>query len=154
LDRRPPHHLGRAGAVDNGARAPHSRSPKMTALNSFTERGGNSSPEDIRKLAAIPQPHALPQPGDSGNSGDSPAAENVFVPHSTADSKPQVKALPGRTANLERKITIRNLNFYYGESQALKDISLPLYTNKVTAFIGPSGCGKSTLLRVLNRMYD
>ena len=42
----------------------------------------------------------------------------------------------------------------YGESRALKDISLPLYANKVTAFIGPSGCGKSTLLRVLNRMYD
>ena len=39
-------------------------------------------------------------------------------------------------------------------SKALKDISLPLYENKVTAFIGPSGCGKSTLLRVLNRMYD
>ena len=39
-------------------------------------------------------------------------------------------------------------------SRALKSVSLPIYTNKVTAFIGPSGCGKSTLLRVLNRMYD
>ena len=39
-------------------------------------------------------------------------------------------------------------------ARALKSISLPLYQNKVTAFIGPSGCGKSTLLRVLNRMYD
>jgi phosphate transport system ATP-binding protein len=54
---------------------------------------------------------------------------------------------------LER-ISVKNLNFYYGESRALKDISLPLYANQVTAFIGPSGCGKSTLLRVLNRMYD
>ncbi|HEV7873118.1 MAG TPA: ATP-binding cassette domain-containing protein, partial [Enterovirga sp.] len=52
------------------------------------------------------------------------------------------------------KVSIRNLQFYYGETQALKDISLPLYERKVTAFIGPSGCGKSTLLRVLNRMYD
>ena len=52
------------------------------------------------------------------------------------------------------KIEIRKLNFYYGEAQALKDISLSLYRNTVTAFIGPSGCGKSTLLRVLNRMYD
>jgi len=52
------------------------------------------------------------------------------------------------------KISIRNLNFYYGEHQALKDISLPLHDRKVTAFIGPSGCGKSTLLRILNRMYD
>jgi phosphate transport system ATP-binding protein len=46
------------------------------------------------------------------------------------------------------------LNFFYGESRALKDVNLLLYKNKVTAFIGPSGCGKSTLLRVLNRMYD
>ncbi|HEV7872520.1 MAG TPA: phosphate ABC transporter ATP-binding protein PstB [Enterovirga sp.] len=52
------------------------------------------------------------------------------------------------------KVSIRNLQFFYGETQALKDISLPLYERKVTAFIGPSGCGKSTLLRVLNRMYD
>jgi phosphate transport system ATP-binding protein len=52
------------------------------------------------------------------------------------------------------KITISDLNFYYGDFRALKSISLPLYEHKVTAFIGPSGCGKSTLLRVLNRMYD
>jgi phosphate transport system ATP-binding protein len=52
------------------------------------------------------------------------------------------------------KITINDLNFYYGDFRALKSISLPLYEHKVTAFIGPSGCGKSTLLRVLNRMYD
>jgi phosphate transport system ATP-binding protein len=58
------------------------------------------------------------------------------------------------TADLPAKISVRNLAFYYGENKALKDISLPLYANKVTAFIGPSGCGKSTLLRTLNRMYD
>ncbi len=52
------------------------------------------------------------------------------------------------------KVSMRNLDFYYGESHSLKDITMPLYTNKVTSFIGPSGCGKSTLLRVLNRMYD
>jgi phosphate transport system ATP-binding protein len=52
------------------------------------------------------------------------------------------------------KISVRNLDFFYGDTQALKSISLPLYKNEVTAFIGPSGCGKSTLLRVLNRMYD
>jgi phosphate transport system ATP-binding protein len=57
-------------------------------------------------------------------------------------------------AALKDKIAIRNLNFYYGQAKALKNISLPLYANKATAFIGPSGCGKSTLLRVLNRMYD
>ncbi len=58
------------------------------------------------------------------------------------------------TANLEERISIRDLNFFYGDTRALKDITIPLYANKVTAFIGPSGCGKSTLLRVLNRMYD
>jgi phosphate transport system ATP-binding protein len=58
------------------------------------------------------------------------------------------------TVGLAEKISIRDLDFYYGTSKALKGISLSLYANKVTAFIGPSGCGKSTLLRVLNRMYD
>src|SRR3954471_16515104 len=55
---------------------------------------------------------------------------------------------------LATRIDVKSLSFYYGQYQALKDISLPLYDRKVTAFIGPSGCGKSTLLRVLNRMYD
>jgi phosphate transport system ATP-binding protein len=52
------------------------------------------------------------------------------------------------------KVSVRALDFFYGKTHALKNISLSLRTNKVTAFIGPSGCGKSTLLRVLNRMYD
>jgi phosphate transport system ATP-binding protein len=51
-------------------------------------------------------------------------------------------------------IEVRNLNFYYGSFQGLKDINLDIIERKVTAFIGPSGCGKSTLLRTLNRMYD
>jgi len=57
-------------------------------------------------------------------------------------------------ANAAERITIRDLEFFYGDAKALNGISLPLYDRKVTAFIGPSGCGKSTLLRVLNRMYD
>jgi len=52
------------------------------------------------------------------------------------------------------RIDIRKLSFFYGATQALKNVSLPLYDRKVTAFIGPSGCGKSTLLRVLNRIYQ
>jgi len=55
---------------------------------------------------------------------------------------------------LEPKMSIRNLNFFYGDSQALKSIELDIPDRKVTAFIGPSGCGKSTLLRTLNRMYE
>jgi len=53
----------------------------------------------------------------------------------------------------ERAI-IKNLSFYYGDVQALKDISLSIFKNKVTAMIGPSGCGKTTLLRCFNRMHD
>ena len=51
-------------------------------------------------------------------------------------------------------LEIRNLNFYYGKFQGLKNINLDILEGKVTAFIGPSGCGKSTLLRTLNRMYS
>ncbi len=51
-------------------------------------------------------------------------------------------------------VSIRNLNFYYGETHALKNISIDFPDRQTTAMIGPSGCGKSTLLRVLNRMYD
>ena len=73
---------------------------------------------------------------------------------SAAVAVPTVTLAPISTAGLAEKISIRNLDFYYGTSKALKAISLPLYENRVTAFIGPSGCGKSTLLRILNRMYD
>jgi phosphate transport system ATP-binding protein len=52
------------------------------------------------------------------------------------------------------KIESQNVNFYYGENQALHDISLSMKENTVTALIGPSGCGKSTYLRLLNRMND
>ena len=52
------------------------------------------------------------------------------------------------------KIQTQNLNLYYGENHALKNVSLDLYENKITAFIGPSGCGKSTYLKTLNRMND
>ena len=52
------------------------------------------------------------------------------------------------------RLSIRNLDFFYGDHRALKDINLDLPERQVTGMIGPSGCGKSTLLRVLNRMYD
>ena len=54
----------------------------------------------------------------------------------------------------KKSLDIRNLNFYYGDFQGLKNVNLPIHEKKVTAFIGPSGCGKSTLLRTMNRMYD
>ncbi|GGP23320.1 phosphate import ATP-binding protein PstB [Silvimonas iriomotensis] len=52
------------------------------------------------------------------------------------------------------KLAVKNLNFYYGNFHALKNINLNIREGKVTAFIGPSGCGKSTLLRTFNRMYE
>jgi len=63
----------------------------------------------------------------------------------------------GRTQTEETDevaIHVENLDLYYGESQALKNVSMKLPKNRVTAFIGPSGCGKSTLLRCFNRMND
>jgi phosphate transport system ATP-binding protein len=66
---------------------------------------------------------------------------------------PEPQAEPA-AASLPVKVEIRNVNFYYGKFQALKNISLVLRDRQVTAFIGPSGCGKSTLLRVLNRIYE
>ena len=54
----------------------------------------------------------------------------------------------------EVKISVRNLNFYYGAHQALFDNNIEIYKNRVTAVIGPSGCGKSTHLRIYNRIYE
>jgi len=55
---------------------------------------------------------------------------------------------------LKKRMEIINLNFYYGNNHALKNINMPIYDKKITALIGPSGCGKTTLLRCLNRMHD
>ena len=58
------------------------------------------------------------------------------------------------STELPSKIEVKNLNFYYGKFHALRDVTLSIAENKVTAFIGPSGCGKSTLLRTFNRMFE
>ncbi|HEX5738771.1 MAG TPA: phosphate ABC transporter ATP-binding protein PstB [Hydrogenophaga sp.] len=55
---------------------------------------------------------------------------------------------------LKNALEVRNLDFYYGKFQGLKNVNMNIAERKVTAFIGPSGCGKSTLLRTLNRMYS
>src|SRR5689334_10266246 len=67
-----------------------------------------------------------------------PPAASAFVPLSSHPAR----------------IEIRNLDFFYGDTRALKGVNLDFPDRQVTALIGPSGCGKSTLLRVLNRMYD
>lgn len=55
---------------------------------------------------------------------------------------------------MQPKAEVKNLNFYYGSFQALKNLNMPVHDKKVTALIGPSGCGKSTFLRCFNRMHD
>ena len=64
------------------------------------------------------------------------------------------RATPPATGPRECKIEAERMNFYYGKTKALHDISIRIQPNLVTAFIGPSGCGKSTFLRTLNRMND
>ena len=68
----------------------------------------------------------------------------------------RIEARPAQASLAEApvRLTIRGLDFFYGQNQALRAIDLDLPEKRVTAMIGPSGCGKSTLLRVLNRMYD
>ena len=67
---------------------------------------------------------------------------------------PSISQAPAGAEALTEKVSVRDLDFFYGDNRALKNVNVSLYQGKVTAFIGPSGCGKSTLLRVLNRMYD
>ncbi|HEX8312954.1 MAG TPA: phosphate ABC transporter ATP-binding protein, partial [Chthoniobacteraceae bacterium] len=77
-------------------------------------------------------------------------AELPRMENNAAGSRPTTTADAADSAMIE----VKNLDFYYGSSHALQDISLSIPPNKVTAFIGPSGCGKSTLLRCFNRMND
>ena len=66
--------------------------------------------------------------------------------------EPQVRS--SQQVDGPTKIEVRNLDFFYGKSQALKEVVLHVPVHAVTAIIGPSGCGKSTLLRTLNRIYE
>jgi len=75
---------------------------------------------------------------------ETPATDNVHTE----------KAQTTSSKEAEMKLRAINLNFFYGKSQALHDISLNIATHRVTALIGPSGCGKSTFLRTFNRMYE
>jgi phosphate transport system ATP-binding protein len=70
------------------------------------------------------------------------------------DSHIHLGPIPNHTDAHPVTLSVENVSFWYGEKQALKDVSIDLYRNEVTAFIGPSGCGKSTLLRCLNRTND
>ena len=74
--------------------------------------------------------------------------------NSVADSRASGRQVRPEAALNPPRLSIRDLDFFYGTNKALKSIALDLPERQVTGMIGPSGCGKSTLLRVLNRMYD
>lgn len=83
------------------------------------------------------------------------AAATHFESDALAEIASHHSTLVAGSASLREKISVHKLNFYYEDgNRALKDVSVPIYENRVTGFIGPSGCGKSTLLRVFNRIYD
>jgi phosphate transport system ATP-binding protein len=71
-----------------------------------------------------------------------------------SEAPTRVEFQPVPAAMPKAKIEVSNLDFFYGQNRALKNINLSLPVGTVTAFIGPSGCGKSTLLRVFNRIYE
>ncbi len=109
-------------------------------------------------------PLAQPRFNQTGPPGSSSDDGMPAPPAHRPPSDPRVAALrpladgPGDIPSIgtspaqPTKVDIRDINFFYGKFQALKNISVPLYDRRVTAFIGPSGCGKSTLLRIINRI--
>jgi len=82
-----------------------------------------------------------------------PKTAMIQTPVSTGAVQTETRGQDNTNAK-ENKITVRDLNFFYGKAQALYNISLDIKEREVMAFIGPSGCGKSTFLRTLNRMND
>ncbi|HSC17451.1 MAG TPA: phosphate ABC transporter ATP-binding protein PstB [Rhizomicrobium sp.] len=108
----------------------------------------------MNNLAAIPTPerrmppiHAQMPPTEA----HAPASAEAQTPSADLQAPPEQFVDP--VPQDQVKVSIRNLNFFYGEMQALLDVSMGIPNRAVTAIVGPSGCGKSTLLRVLNRIY-
>jgi len=92
----------------------------------------------------------------TGHRAESQAAQTSAPPPAAPDSGSfgGMQARSDAKINAVSRISVRNLDFYYGDNRALKAINLELPDRQVPGMIGPSGCGKSTLLRVLNRMYS
>jgi len=85
---------------------------------------------------------------------ESALQETVDLPKTANEATGTTTAHEEPAARDDVKISVRHLNFYYGDKQVLFDNTLDIARNKVTAFIGPSGCGKSTHIRTYNRMFD
>ena len=86
--------------------------------------------------------------------GDAAPAQPQTVERETVDTQTVVKKTVGQPLCENAKLSMRNVNVFYGEAQAIHDVNLDIGRNEVVAMIGPSGCGKSTFLRCLNRMND
>ena len=80
--------------------------------------------------------------------------QHTVMEKNLVDYKLHVGDHPSHDGSHRLKIKVEDVNFWYGEKQALKNVSLDIYNQEVTAFIGPSGCGKTTLLRCLNRTNE
>ena len=81
--------------------------------------------------------------------------QTMPIPSTPTEARAEDDASAAETVDARRaKMTAREVSVFYGEKQALKDVSIDIHDDRVTAFIGPSGCGKSTFLRCLNRMND
>lgn len=104
-----------------------------------------AAPKDAGK--PLPSSEASPVAPSSSDS----ASPEIAVPRPVVESPDSDGSGADDTVT---RIEVRDLSVYYGDVQALKDVSLSVPQNRVTAFIGPSGCGKSTFLRCLNRMND
>jgi phosphate transport system ATP-binding protein len=87
-------------------------------------------------------------------SGRITATTPIVTVRPTVQSSRLARTQSALASSVNAKISVRDLDFYYGHRQALFHVGLTIRTNSVTSFIGPSGCGKSTLLRCLNRMND
>jgi phosphate transport system ATP-binding protein len=98
-----------------------------------------SREDDVTAQERVPQQTAQPATANNGVTLANTVSNEILQP---------------ARQDMSTKIAVRDLGFYYGQAQALHNITLDIPENRVTAFIGPSGCGKSTLLRCFNRVYE
>ncbi len=114
----------------------------------------DSVTEEIGGQAATTEARPMEEPGSGGGSAEDNApdtAPNATISGASSAANRDPAANTGPTSV---KFEVKDLDFYYGDFQALQGVNLQINANEVTALIGPSGCGKSTFLRTLNRMND
>ena len=116
------------------------------------EGGGPADPTDTPLMGGQVVPGAKTEPLDGGSRDESVLTPQPETAGAMAGRVPEVKSPSGPAG--PTKIAARDVSVFYGDKQALFDVSLDIPDKTVTAFIGPSGCGKSTFLRTINRMND